>query len=162
MYKWTVISAQTYTNFAEQMHRVLCYIFLHHILCIGLLKCSKIMLFLQILWCFHWFCGQQAQKSTWNPSANNIIQELLGGQNICRGVIVQWIRHFSVFLSQNFLSLTMFDIPEKHWFPCFSVFCNIGKSHPCICKAGMEIRHCQLGHGKLKMSWVSWDPCEPF
>ena len=33
-----------------------------------------------------------------------------------RGVIVQWIRHFSVFFSQSFFSLTMFDNPEKHLF----------------------------------------------
>ncbi len=34
--------------------------------------------------------------------------------NIFRDVIVLWIRHFSVFFTQNVFFLTMFDIPEKH------------------------------------------------
>ena len=45
-------------------------------------------------------------------------------------MIVQWIRHFSVFPTQNLFSLTMFNIPEKHGFQCFSVFWNISQSHP--------------------------------
>ena len=48
---------------------------------------------------------------------------------IIRGVIVQWTCYISVFFAQNFFSLTMFH--GKHWFPCFSVFCNIDQSHPC-------------------------------
>ncbi len=45
-------------------------------------------------------------------------------ENPFRGVFVQWIRHFSVFFSQNFFSLTMFINPEKHGFQCFATLTN--------------------------------------
>ena len=75
----------------------------------------------------------------------------MGVSHRFRGVIIQWIRHFSVFLAQNFFSMAMFNTLEKHWFQCFVTSAN--HIPEILCWHGEK---CYLVNEMTPSLWISY------
>ena len=88
----------------------------------------------------------------------DLYEKALGWRILLFGnVIAPWIRHFSVFFTQNFFSLTMFDIPEKYGFQCFATLANHIPVKSFLPQSKKDKMICFSGTDKVLLCKSSWE-----